>query len=296
MNDITKITIGITSKDPDNIKKQQITKVKSAIEYHIYHNGKIKYKLIDETGNGTIKNENILKNERSKATYIYHDSLNNEHKIGTYNIIVTKNTFTDYQDKLGGDKIYLINISDNISAYSSGGVKFSLAVNTVRPYANDITTASLLGAMLNTGFTDFTFNGGSNDKGESPSPSKSHKNGTNLDLRYLRKDKSGRSVYLNKNDETGDPCGWRGLDVERQNQFIEALILFGWGSIKAWKYWDSTSSPTTGKTWSEWYTEWKKEHINDTEKPILKDIEHLENHYHHIHLQSYNPTLEIMKA
>ncbi|MTH46814.1 hypothetical protein [Intestinirhabdus alba] len=294
MNDATKITVGSTTKDNNYIKQQKITRVKATVEYHIYHNGKIKYRLIDETGNGTEKTQETLKNARTKAKYIYHDTAHNEHEIGTYDIVVTDNTYSDYKDKLGGNKVYLINVSANISEYSKDDIKFKLTINTVRPYANDVATASLLGAMLNTGYTDFTFNGGSNDKGESPAPSKSHKNGTNLDLRYLRKDKSGGVVHLNKNDEKGDPCGWKGLDVERQNKFIDALILFGWGSVKAWKYWDSTTSPSTGKAWDEWYTEWKKEHPDETEKPILKNIGHLKNHHHHIHLQSYNPTLELM--
>lgn len=294
MSEDPKKTSGYTSKHEENIIKQKITRIQSTIEYHIYYDGKIKYKLIDKTGNNTKKTEAELKNARNKAKYIYYDSSDKKHEIGTYDIIVAENTFFDYKDKLGGNKIYLIDISSNISSYSSGDVQFKLANNTSRPYANDITTASLLGAMLNTGYTDFTFNGGSNNKGESPAPSKSHKNGTNLDLRYLRKDKSGGAVHLDKNDETGDPCGWKGLDVERQNKFNAALILFGWGSVKAWNYWESINSPNTGKIWDEWYVEWKKQHPDETEKPVLKNIEHLANHNHHIHLQSYNPTLELM--
>lgn len=295
MKDIVKTTSGYTSKNEKNIKEQKITRVKSSVEYHIYHNGVIGYKLIDDTGNGTKKTERVLKNSRNKAKYIYHDSLGTQHEIGTYTIVVTENTFSNYKDKLGGDKIYLINISDNVSSHSSGDVGFTLTSNTTRPYANDLTTASLLGAMLNTGYTDFTFNGGSNNKGESPSPSKTHKNGTNLDLRYLRKDESGGSVYLDKNDETGEPCGWKGLDVERQNKFNEALVLFGWKGIKAWEYWDSINSPTTGKVWNEWYSEWQKAHPSVIDKPVLKNVEHLVNHNHHIHLQKYNPTLELLK-
>ncbi|ECF1703732.1 hypothetical protein E1B77_22880, partial [Salmonella enterica subsp. enterica] len=261
-----------------------------------YHDGKIKYKLIDDTGNGSKKTEQALKNARNKAKYVYHDSLNNEHEIGTYDILTTKDTYNEaiYKDKLGGNMIYLININDNVSSYSSGDVKFTLATNTDRYYANDITTASLLGAMLNTGYTDFTFNGGSNAKGVSTGGSKSHKNGTNLDIRYLRKDESGNAIHLNLNSETGSPCGWKGLDVERQNKFMGELNLFGWSVIKGWKYWDSDKSPNTGPTWSKWYVAWQNEHPGITERPILKNIEHLADHHHHIHVQGYNPTLEIM--
>ncbi|MDV2865161.1 hypothetical protein [Phytobacter ursingii] len=296
MNDINKITTGITSKSDNNLTHQQITRVKSSIEYHIYHDGIIKYKLIDETGNGTDKTEYSLKNARSKAKYIYHDSSNNPYEIGTYDIVVTKDTYADdrYKDKLGGDMIYLINISDNISSYLNGNVRFTLSINTVRPYASDIATASLLGAMLNTGYTDFNYNGGSDSCGVSPAPSSSHKNGMNLDMRYLRKDESGNGIHLNLNSESGDPCGWKGLDVERQNRFIEELNRFGWGSILGWKYWDSNNSPNTSATWNEWSAAWKTEHPNETESPILKNIKHAANHQHHIHLQGYNPTLELL--
>lgn len=295
MNNTTQMTSGSTSTDENNTRQQQITRVKSSVEYHIYHDGKIKYKLIDETGNGTEKTEQALKNARNKAKYIYHDSLSNEHEIGTYDIVVTEDTYNEslYKDKLGANMIYLININDNVSSYSSGDVKFALAINTVRYYANDVTTASLLGAMLNAGYTDFNFNGGSDDRGVSTGGSTSHKNGMNLDIRYLRKDKSGNGIHLSLNSETGNPCGWKGLDIVRQNKFMDELNLFGWNVIKGWKYWDSVKSPNTGPTWDEWYIAWQNEHPGVTERPILKNIEHLANH-HHIHVQGYNPTLEIM--
>lgn len=49
INDIVQITTGSTSTDENNTIQQQITRVKSSVEYHIYHDGSIKYKLIDET-------------------------------------------------------------------------------------------------------------------------------------------------------------------------------------------------------------------------------------------------------
>lgn len=61
----------------------------------IYYDGKIKYKLVDETGNGTEKTEQVLKDARNKAKYIYHDSSNHEHEIGTYDIVVTGDTYAD---------------------------------------------------------------------------------------------------------------------------------------------------------------------------------------------------------
>lgn len=296
-DDKQELTTGTTSTAPDNTVTQKIsTPVKATVEYHIYHDGKIKYRLIDDTGDNQERTIQTLKNARNKAKYIYHDTADTEHELGTYNITSTTNTYTSYSDKLGGDKIYLINMND-LSNYESADktVRFSMAMNTTRPYANDVTTASLLGAMLNTGYTDFNFNGGSNNKGESPAPSTSHKNGMNLDLRYLRTDKSGGTVHLNTNAETGEPCGWKGLDVERQNTFTEELQRFGWGDVKAWEYWDSTNSSATATEWNTWYTEWKKDHPDETEKPVLKNISHLANHHHHIHLQNYSPTLQEIK-
>ncbi|HCW0182191.1 TPA: hypothetical protein OW286_005667 [Citrobacter freundii] len=296
MSDVNQTTTGTTSTSKGNLIQQQITRVKSSVEYHIYYDGKIKYKLIDETGNGTDKTEDSLKNSRSKAKYIYHDSSSNEHEIGTYDIVVTEDTYADdrYKDKLGGNMIYLINISDNVSSYSNGNVRFTLTINTERPYANDITTASLLGAMLNAGYTDFNYNGGSDSRGVSPAPSSSHKNGMNLDMRYLRKDESGNGIHLNLNSETGNPCGWKGLDVERQNRFIEELNRFGWGTILGWKYWDSNSSPNTSSAWDEWSIAWRNEHPGETKTPVLKNITHAANHHHHAHFQGYNPTLELL--
>ena len=56
---------------------------------------------------------------------------------------------------------------------------------------NDVTLAAFYGAMLDCGYDDFVFNGFSNEKGESVGGSKSHKNGFNGDIRYLRTDKKG---------------------------------------------------------------------------------------------------------
>ncbi|CAK7067879.1 hypothetical protein [Saezia sanguinis] len=295
--DDTPKTEGTTSTTPGNTVEQKISdKVTSTVEYHIYTDGKIKYKLTDTTGDDK-KDRTVqeLKNARDKAKYVYHDSSDTEHDLGTYDITATSNTYTNYGDKLGGDKIYLIDMGTiNNFENADKTVKFSMAMNTTRPYSNDVTTAALLGSMTNTGYTDFNFNGGSNNKGESPSPSTSHKNGMNLDLRYLRTDKSGGTVHLDKNNETGDPCGWKGLDVDRQNSFVDELRRYGWSDIKAWEYWDSTNSPDTATEWTTWYTEWQKTNP-DAEKPVLKNIKHLANHHHHIHLQGFSPSLEEIK-
>lgn len=290
MPDDNKTTTGTTSETPDNTVEQVISsvEVKSTVEYHIYHDGSIKYKLIDDTGDDKEKTSQELKNARTKAKYIYHDSGSNEHDLGTYDITATANTYTNYGDNLGGDQIYLIDIGTlNNYQNTDNTVKFGLSMNTTRPYANDVTTAALLGAMLNTGYTDFNFNGGSNAKGESPAPSTSHKNGMNLDMRYLRTDKTGGAIYLNQTEEKDGIPGWKGLDVDRQNTFSAELKKFGWGDIKGWEYWDSTNSPDTA-------TDWETTYANSTDKPKLTDMTHLANHHHHFHLQGYAKTLTEM--
>lgn len=85
--------------------------------------------------------------------------------------------------------------------------------------------------MLDCSFDDFTFNGFSDSEGRSIGGSKSHKNGMNGDLRYLRKDKSGQNVHLILSSATGDPCGWKGMDESRQNQFNNTLYKYGWKSM-----------------------------------------------------------------
>ena len=142
-----------------------------------------------------------------------------------------------------------------------------MSINTNRYYINDVTFAALLGAMLDCNYTDFTFNGFSNEKGQSIGGSKSHKNGMHGDLRYLRKDKSGKSVHLDLNSETGDPCGWKGMDEARQNKFNDALYKYGWKSMLSWKYNNKT----------------------------LHHAKHFENHNHHLHVQSFTPNLKEIK-
>ena len=45
----------------------------------------------------------------------------------------------------------------------------------------------------------------------------------NGDFRYLRTDKSGNNVHLNKISAVGNPCSWKGMDEKRQNNFNDAL-------------------------------------------------------------------------
>lgn len=70
------------------------------------------------------------------------------------------------------------------------------AGNEYRAYIRGDAMGSLLGALASTSTSDLTVNGFSLSDGSSPSPSTSHKDGKNGDLRYLRTDESGGPVLL----------------------------------------------------------------------------------------------------
>ncbi|WP_428231639.1 hypothetical protein [Flavobacterium sp.] len=138
---------------------------------------------------------------------------------------------------------------------------------TDRFFMNDITIAAFIGAMLDCSYTDFVFNGFSDNLGNSTGGSTSHKNGMHGDLRYLRKDKSGKNIHLSLESETGDPCGWKGLDEKRQNIFIDALFKYGWKDMLSWKY----------------------------NHKLLNHSKHYEGHHHHLHIQIFTPILKKIK-
>ncbi|MEI7488815.1 MAG: glycoside hydrolase family 19 protein, partial [Chryseobacterium sp.] len=182
------------------------------IEYHIQSSGEIQYKIEND--------------KREFAAYFYHDSAGTVHSLGKFKLTKVKENYGGlYKDKLGKDteNIYLIDIRNVKQSYKKDTVGFTLTVNTSRYYMNDVTMAALYGAMLECGYDDFVFNGFSNEKGESVGGSKSHKNGMNGDIRYLRTDKKGGKTDLFNN---GEDLGWKGLDETRQNAFNDALWIF----------------------------------------------------------------------
>jgi hypothetical protein len=225
------------------------------IEYHIQSSGEIQYKM---------KNE-----KREMAEYFYHDSAGIIHKLGKYKLNKVKEIYGgNYKDKLGKDtkNIYLIDIRIVNKNYNLNGKSFTLSVNTSRYYMNDVTIASLFGAMLECGYDDFVFNGFSNEKGESIGGSTSHMNGMNGDLRYLRTDKKGGTTDLFNSSEAS---GWKGLDEDRQNNFNDALHKFGWKSMLSQSYGARREKLLNKCT-------------NDSDN----------NHNDHLHIQGYAPTLK----
>jgi len=240
----------------DQCKKTTVEILSDAdVEYHIFYTGILKYKVQNE--------------RRENASYYYHDSLATVHEIGKYELKkISDNYGGQYKDRLGSPNIYLFDIR-NLNNYHKGNVKFTLKMNpgTNRFFMNDVTAASFIGAMLDCSFTDFIFNGFSDHLGRSIGDSRSHKNGMNGDLRYLRKDKSGRNVHLSLDSESGDPCGWKGMDEKRQNEFNDALFKYGWKKMLSWKY----------------------------NRKLLHHSIHYEDHHHHLHVQSFEPNLKKIK-
>jgi predicted chitinase len=225
------------------------------VEYHIQITGEIQYKY---------KNE-----KRETAAYFYHDSAGNIHDLGKYKLVKTKENYGGvYKDKLGKDteNIYLIDIRTVKHQYRKDSVGFTLAINTSRYYMNDVTMAALFGALLECNYDDFVFNGFSNEKGESVGGSKSHKNGMNGDLRYLRTDKGGGTTDLFSSSEA---TGWKGLDETRQNTFNDALYKFGWKSMLSQNYGERDEKILNHCT-------------NDKNR----------NHNDHLHIQGFSPTLK----
>ena len=194
------------------------------VTYHIYHDGKIE-RYIPENINAKYKNK-----------YIYHDKNNNFHQLGIYEYIIIKNKYLSWSDKRYGNTeyIHLIDLRKVCQEYEKHGLKYRFNVdsNQERYFMNRDTLASFFGAMLEVNFTDISCNGFSTKKGES-GVSKSHKNGYHGDFKYLRKDKilykgAGKSLNIKFHPEE--------LDVDRQNQWIDALYKFGWTHMLGWSY------------------------------------------------------------
>ena len=225
------------------------------ITYHVYHNGKIERHIPI----------NLIEYDKVKYQYIYHDINNNLHKLGTFEYVEIKNNYLSRSDKRYGDTeyIHLIDLRDVPQEYEKHGLKYRFNVDTdqKRYFMNRDTLASFFGAMLEVNFTDISCNGFSTEKGES-GVSKSHKNGYHGDFKYLRKDKilykgAGTSLNIKFHPEE--------LDVDRQNQWIDALYKFGWTNMLGWSY------SIKGKVYF----------LNH----IPKDTK---NHEHHLHVEYYD--------
>jgi RHS repeat-associated protein len=195
---------------------------------------------------------------------------------GKINVIPTKNKkHTYYLVGEDGNKTFvgtfkynkngLVKLPSSFSGRDGAGNAFGFNVkkgNEDRSYIRGDALASLFGALAETETTDLTINGFSNADGSSPAPSKSHKDGKNGDLRYLREDESGGAVLLQDKE----------FDMSRQNEFNNSLEKFGWKDMLSERF-----VPAGGK-----------------KKVLLNHTSHYSKsrHHNHLHLQGYAPNIQ----
>ncbi len=202
--------------------------------YDIYEDGKIKVERTDEKSD----------------TFTYHDKNGNSHSLGTFE-----------KNESGYIKL------QSEYYHESGDLKLGYTVksgNEDKSYVSGEALASLFGALADNNTSDLTIISASNSDGTSPAPSKSHVQGTGLDLRYLRDDKSGNAVNIWNSD----------IDFSRQNQFNKSLDKFGWTKMLS-----EHTSRTIGPFRDHYYRDntHKLWGTTDYAKPGAR-------HYHHLHV------------
>lgn len=207
--------------------------------------------------------KNINKESEDKYKYVYFDNKGNKHILGEFTIHKTP---TYKGDK--GEFVNLISLEEVPKYFKEGQYQYHFNIDSSRAYVNELTLAGFFGAMFEVNFLDIGCNGFSHSDGSSL-PSRSHVNGNNGDFKYLRIDKSldcgkGTSLNLIKSSDL--------LDYVRQNKWNNALYKFGWKSMLGWSY---------------------------KSKGITKYLNHIDhktrNHYHHLHVQHFEPLFKEIK-
>ncbi len=132
--------------------------------------------------------------------------------------------------------------------------------NENNAYIRGDAAAALFGALSEANVKDLTINGFSLSDGTSPSPSVSHKQGKNGDLRYLNTDKSGGATLI----------GDSNMDWDRQSTLNNSLYKYGWKDMISEKRSDGTLLP----------------HASSATSRGIKT-----NHRNHLHLQGFKPNL-----
>jgi len=193
--------------------------------------------------------------------YAYRDATGGFHSLGEYR-------YREVQRYRPGNVVteghsWIIDMRTVASEWRSGDLQYAFSLRTTRPFIGDVALASLLGSMLEVGYTDIVCTGFSTGEGKTAGGSSTHVNGTNGDFRYLRND--GRVAPLHLAYGEGRP---ELLDEERQRAFIEALYRFGWTSMLSYYY------------------------ERDGETRLLPRTRHYRGHHHHLHLQGYAPRVE----
>ncbi len=193
--------------------------------------------------------------------YIYSDgSIERVITGSTHNFYyVDENNTTTFINSFTENVNGLIQLPDDFSFYKNG-ISFGFSVKSGqsnRAYISPESMASLFGAFIETGFSDFTVTQFSYSDGGSPSPSVSHVNGKNGDFRYLRKDGAGSPV--NVTDSAFDPI--------RNPQFTKALHKYGYRDLKSY----------------------------NNNGYLLPKTSHLKGHNNHLHLQGFRSPIQNTK-
>lgn len=110
-------------------------------------------------------------------------------------------------------------------SFRSGNWGWNYTGSKKENYISGDAMAAMIGTLSNSNLT-VSFNHWSNADGTSPSPSKSHKNGTVGDVRPIRKDRSGAKVLVSDFQ----------FDLEASTSFIKNAELFGWTSVLSERY------------------------------------------------------------
>lgn len=153
-------------------------------------------------------------------------------------------------------------------SFDANGITFSYHGSENENYISGKAFAGLLGALNEVGYKDISLGHWSDSEGNSPSPSRSHKNGEVGDFRPLRLDKSGSPV------ETTD----KQFDAGRNADFVSALKKYGWTSIL------SETNPSTG-----YITPGATHYSGYTDKKTGEWID--VRHNNHFHIQKFNPSI-----
>ncbi|MCG9791010.1 hypothetical protein [Flavobacterium algicola] len=222
-------------------------------------NSIVTYKIYHDGTINKIIPSLIAKQFENKYRYIYVDSKGYKHNLGDFTIHRTQ----VYRGE-PGEMINLIDLEEVPKSYKKGTHQYHFIMDSPRSFVNEQTLASFFGAMLEVNYLDIGCNGFSHEDGSSR-PSRSHINGINGDFKYLRTDKSiecgsGTSLNLIKEPQA--------LDFDRQNKWNDALYKFGWKGMLGWTV------------------------TIDNETKYLNNITHkTSNHYHHLHVQEYEPEI-----
>ena len=206
----------------------------------------------------------VLKTNDDSDTFFYHDSNGKQHNIGTFK-----------KNNKG-----LIN-APNINYNDGSGTIVKITSkkgNESEIYISSNALGSVIGASADSGESVFITRV-SNSDGSSPGKSKSHINGKNIDIRFVGK--NGARTPLNYNINSND---FNKIDMNGSTKLNTSLKKFGYNFIGA-----SIKTTIHSKRKNGFQT------IISMSSQEIPGTRHLNNHYDHLHLQGYRPTVRKIK-